>query len=60
MQITEVRNQLVSTIALVDDENKILIGKALARKKVPSKKNICPILFLLKKFFFGFKNFCTC
>ena len=27
MQITEVRNQLVSTIALVDDENKILIGK---------------------------------
>ena len=27
MQITEVRNQLVSTIALVDDENKILIGQ---------------------------------
>ncbi len=27
MQITEVKNQLVSTIALVDDENKILIGK---------------------------------
>ena len=27
MQITEVKNQLVSTIALIDDENKILIGK---------------------------------
>ena len=27
MQIIEVKNQLVSTIALVDDENKILIGK---------------------------------
>ena len=27
MQIIEVKNQLVSTIALIDDENKILIGK---------------------------------
>ena len=27
MQITEVKNQLVSTIALIDDENKMLIGK---------------------------------
>ena len=27
MQIIEVKNQLVSTIALVDDGNKILIGK---------------------------------
>ena len=27
MQIIEVRNQLVSTIALIDDENKILIGR---------------------------------
>ena len=27
MQIIEVKNQIVSTIALVDDENKILIGK---------------------------------
>ena len=27
MQITEVKNQLVSTIALIDDENKILVGK---------------------------------
>ena len=27
MQITEVKNQLVSTIALIDDENKILISK---------------------------------
>ena len=27
MQIIEVNNQLVSAIALVDDENKILIGK---------------------------------
>ena len=26
MQIIEVKNQLVSTIALIDDENKILIG----------------------------------
>ena len=27
MQIIEVKNQIVSTIALIDDENKILIGK---------------------------------
>ena len=27
MQIIEVKNQLVTTIALIDDENKILIGK---------------------------------
>ena len=27
MQIIEVKNQLVSTIALIDDKNKILIGK---------------------------------
>ena len=27
MQIIEVKNQLVSTIALIDDENKVLIGK---------------------------------
>ena len=27
MQIIEVKNQLVSTIALIDDENKILIGR---------------------------------
>ena len=27
MQIIEVNNQLVSTIALIDDENKVLIGK---------------------------------
>ena len=27
MQIIEVKNQLVSTIALIDDENNILIGK---------------------------------
>jgi 8-oxo-dGTP diphosphatase len=27
MQIIEVKNQLVSTIALIDDEDKILIGK---------------------------------
>ena len=27
MQIIEVKNQLVSTIALIDDENKILISK---------------------------------
>ena len=27
MQIIEVKNQLVSTIALIDDENQILIGK---------------------------------
>ena len=27
MQTIEVKNQLISTIALVDDENKILIGK---------------------------------
>ena len=27
MQTIEVKNQLVSTIALIDDENKILIGK---------------------------------
>ena len=32
MQITEVKNQLVSTIALIDDENKILIGKRPAGK----------------------------
>ena len=27
MQIIEVKNQIVSTIALIDDENKILIGR---------------------------------
>ena len=27
MQIIEVKNQLVSTIALIDDENKIMIGR---------------------------------
>ena len=27
MHTIEVKNQLISTIALVDDENKILIGK---------------------------------
>ena len=27
MQITEVKNQLVATIALINDENKILLGK---------------------------------
>ena len=32
MQIIEVKNQLVSTIALIDDENKILIGKRPAGK----------------------------
>ena len=32
MQITEVKNLLVSTIALIDDENNILIGKRPAGK----------------------------
>ena len=32
MQIIEVKNQLVSTIALIDDENNILIGKRPAGK----------------------------
>ena len=32
MQTIEVKNQLVSTIALIDDENKILIGKRPAGK----------------------------
>ena len=27
MQITEVKNQIVATIALINDENKILLGK---------------------------------
>ena len=33
MQIIEVKNQLVSIIALIDDENKILIGKRPEGKK---------------------------
>ncbi len=32
MQIIEVKNRLVSIIALIDDENKILIGKRPAGK----------------------------
>ena len=32
MQIIEVKNQLVSTIALIDDENKVLIGRRPAGK----------------------------
>ncbi len=33
MQIIEVKNQLVSTIALIDDKNRILIGKRPVGKK---------------------------
>ena len=37
MQIIEVKNQLVSTIALIDDENQILIGKRPVGKDLLEK-----------------------
>ena len=45
MQIIEVKNQLVSTIALIDDENQILIGKIPVGKTLVENDSVEVKLF---------------